>query len=248
MHDTAYMSGRLFFQIYASKDHKKVLDVGSMNVNGTLRDHVPPHLEYVGVDLSPGMGVDVVLQDPNKLPFDDHEFDLIVSTSAFEHCQFFWIVFNEMVRVLKENGYLYINAPSNGVYHDYPYDNWRFYPDAGLALQAWARENAFDVLLVESGVLKRNRDIWNDFVLVFHKGDRTENLPPRTIVETMANSMNIRTHRREEVGSFSRPTEDMNLLGRYRKLVTALKDEISQKNEEIARLQAALRKSTKRQE
>lgn len=38
MHDTAYEIGRKFFEIYWSDGFRRILDVGSRDVNGTLRD------------------------------------------------------------------------------------------------------------------------------------------------------------------------------------------------------------------
>jgi len=55
-----------------------------------------------------------------------------------------------MCRVLKEGGYLYLNAPSKGGYHQYPIDAWRFFPDAGIALCDWAKLNKHAVELLES--------------------------------------------------------------------------------------------------
>ena len=82
----------------------------------------------------------------------------------------FWVSFLEMVRVLKPGGHLYINAPSNGGYHGFPLDHWRFYPDAGLALQDWARRMDQDVTLVESFIAPQQEAWFNDCVMVFAKG------------------------------------------------------------------------------
>ena len=64
-----------------------------------------------------------------------------------------------------------LNAPSNGLYHCYPVDNWRFYPDSGKALELWARKNGVNLTLVESFVAERSGDVWNDFVAIFRKAD-----------------------------------------------------------------------------
>lgn len=45
------------------------------------------------------------------------------------------MTFLEYARVIKPGGMIYINAPSNGDYHRYPDDNWRFYPDCGRVLK-----------------------------------------------------------------------------------------------------------------
>jgi hypothetical protein len=45
-----------------------------------------------------------------------------------------------MARVVKSGGFIYLNAPSNGYVHNHPLDIWRFYPDAGIALEKWAKK------------------------------------------------------------------------------------------------------------
>ena len=172
MHETIYRIGGAFFGTYWRPESKRILDIGAYNVNGTLRDFCPKDAEYVGLDLGPGPGVDIVLDDPHTYPFPDGHFDAVVSSSCFEHDPMFWLTFGECCRVLSPTGALYINAPSGGVYHPYSCDFWRFYPDAGIALELWGRRSGHDIRLVESfidywGPLTDAR--WNDFTAVFTK-------------------------------------------------------------------------------
>lgn len=146
------------------------MDLGSQDVNGSLRSVAPPSSDYVGVDFAEGRGVDVVISDPYKLPFDDGEFDVCVSSSCYEHSEFFWLSFLEALRIVKAGGLLYLNVPSNGPFHRYPVDCWRFYPDAGIALERWGAHNGLEVELLESFVGNRQTGVWNDFVAVFSKG------------------------------------------------------------------------------
>ena len=139
-----------------------------MDVNGTLRSFAPEDSEYIGVDLQSGPGVDVVLPSPVWFPFN-MEFDLIVSTSCFEHDPMFWVTFKEMIRVLKPSGFIYISAPSNGPYHGYPGDCWRFYPDSAKALETWSHLCGYPVTLVETFLVPPRRDIWTDNVMIFGK-------------------------------------------------------------------------------
>ncbi len=170
MHDTARLTGQRFFEVYGRADGT-VLDVGSMDVNGTLRPFVPAGMNYCGVDMAPGPNVTLVLDDPYRLPFGE-EFDLAVSTSCFEHAEFFWLLFAEIARVVKPGGYIYVSAPTGGVVHRHPVDCWRFYPDAGLALARWAQRCGWAVSLIESFILPPGIEGWSDFVAVF--GKRTD--------------------------------------------------------------------------
>jgi SAM-dependent methyltransferase len=173
MHDTAMRTGGLFFRSYldgSPRQPKRVLDVGGLNVNGTLRSVAPNEWSYVSVDMVAGKGVDVVLDDPYKLPFPDSSFDGVVSTSCFEHDAFFWLTFIEMLRVTKLGGYVYVNAPSGGMVHRFPVDAWRFYPDAGPALAEWAKRCGVEVTLCESFVADMGPEGWSDFVAIYRKG------------------------------------------------------------------------------
>ena len=170
MHDTSMEFGKRFFDTYAkNRSSLKIVDVGSQDVNGSLRSVAPPNNEYIGLDFVEGKGVDVVITDPYSLPLEDNSIDIVVSSSCFEHSEFFWLLFNDIQRLLKPSGLFYLNVPSNGLFHRYPVDCWRFYPDSGVALQNWARRNGLKTALLESFTGTQKMDRWNDFVAVFVK-------------------------------------------------------------------------------
>lgn len=175
MHPSALDLGKKFFDVYCPDNSPlTVLDIGAQNVNGSLKDVCPAVANYIGVDFVTGKGVDVILEDPYKLPFPDCSADVIVCSSVFEHSQFFWILFLEILRVLKPDGLFYLNVPSNGYVHRYPVDCWRFYPDAGFALVEWGKRNGYSPALLESFIAAKqyqsiDSDAWNDFVAVFVK-------------------------------------------------------------------------------
>lgn len=183
MHPTAMSNGKRFFDTYVAKKRAPtVVEVGSQNVNGSLREVCPSGARYVGLDFVEGAGVDVVLSDPYRIPLDSDFADVVVSSSCFEHSEMFWLVFLEALRVLKPSGVLYLNAPSNGAFHRYPVDCWRFYPDAGRAMETWARHNGLRTLLLESYTARQHEDIWNDFVAVFLKDEEyIEEYPGRIL-------------------------------------------------------------------
>ena len=95
MHPEAMTHARLFFETYLAGTHNPtVVEIGSQNVNGSLREVAPANCTYVGVDFVPGNGVDIVLQDPYKLPFEDNYADAIVTARALNTASFsglrFW--------------------------------------------------------------------------------------------------------------------------------------------------------------
>ena len=174
MHDTALIAGRLFAMCYGGYG-KTVIDIGGRDVNGSLRSFFESNgMKYICVDIEEHQSVDVVTAPGAKLPFDDQSVDLIVSTSCFEHDPCFWITFKDMTRIVKMGGFIYVNAPSNGPYHCFPGDNWRFYSDAGQSLSYWSSfqysgEPIFPVSVVETFHLLPLTDVWVDFVCIWQR-------------------------------------------------------------------------------
>ena len=62
----------------------KVLEVGSLNINGSVRQFFQNPDEYIGCDLGEGPGVDIVCRG-HELPYPDGAFDVVISCECFEH-------------------------------------------------------------------------------------------------------------------------------------------------------------------
>lgn len=221
MHQSAMEYGKRFFEIYipyVPASRIRLLEIGSQNVNGSLRDVCPPGVDYVGLDFVPGSGVDYVIEDPYKLPFADESVDVVVSSSCFEHSEFFWLVFLEAMRVLKPSGLLYLNAPSNGFFHRWPVDSWRFYPDAGHSLVNWAKRNGYNPLLLESFVGDRSAGrvseggMWNDFVAVVLKSASQREIYPHRIVHVLEGFSNGFSSDREGILNLDERGPDFTLI------------------------------------
>ena len=178
MHHSAYLNAENFYHKYCESgiENKKILDVGSYDVNGTMKP-IFERGQYIGLDMESGPNVDVV-GISHDIPFKNDTFDIVISSSCFEHDDMFWISFHEMCRVLKPGGYMYIQAPSNGPYHGWPGDNWRFYIDSWKALEKWGKKLGFDIDLIEHYIdettpphISEGSRIWNDSVAVYRKKD-----------------------------------------------------------------------------
>ncbi len=195
MHTTAMSNGKLFFDTYvAPLGDVSVVDIGSQDVNGSLRDVCPANARYVGVDFERAKGVDIVLTDPYSFPFENESIDVAVSSSCFEHSELFWLAFIDILRILRPGGLFYLNVPSNGAFHRYPVDCWRFYPDSGNALVTWARRCGMDAALLESFVSHQDKEFWNDFVAVFLKDERRIGDHPRRMLPSHPSFENGRMH------------------------------------------------------
>ena len=147
--------------------------------------------------------VDIVVNPSEKMPFEDESVDLIISTSCFEHDPCFWMTFKEMCRIIKPNGYIYVNAPSSGPYHMYPGDNWRFYSDAGQALAYWSGkqisdEKIFPVKLIETFTIINNN--FNDFICVWQRVDPVNAVKEIIVQPEIINNIGILEKKINEKG------------------------------------------------
>src|SRR2546428_3860852 len=111
---------------------KRVLEVGSRDINGSLRpiiESLAPS-EYVGVDAEAGPGVDLVGKVEGIADrFGEDSFDLVISTEMLEHVRDWRIAVSNMKRVCRGNGVIILTTRSIGFqYHGYPYDFWRYEP------------------------------------------------------------------------------------------------------------------------
>lgn len=116
MHRTAMMNAQRFMNCYGQRipqtdEPALIVEVGSQDVNGSLKQVVPPRFQYIGVDFAEAKGVDIVLDDPYSHPFESESVDAIMSSSVFEHSEMFWLTYLEILRVLKPSGLFYLNVP-----------------------------------------------------------------------------------------------------------------------------------------
>ena len=83
---------------------KSVLEVGSQNINGTIRDLFEGG-SFVGIDINQAMDVDLVI--PGEIvQFPDSSFDVIVTTECLEHASKWQEILQNIIRQLKPGGFL----------------------------------------------------------------------------------------------------------------------------------------------
>lgn len=116
-----------------------VLEVGSLWVHGgggkDLADLRPlfPGAEYIGSDMRPGDGVDVVA-DAQSLPWDwAGRFDLVLCIDTIEHVRDAWQACREFRRVLRPGGLCIVATVFSCGVHGHPHDYWRPTPWGMLA-------------------------------------------------------------------------------------------------------------------
>jgi SAM-dependent methyltransferase len=209
MHPSALENAKRFRDAYFSSERElTIVEIGAQDVNGSLRTVFPDAARYLGLDFVRGKGVDIVLDDPYQIPLAIDSADIVLCSSVFEHSEFFWLTFLAILRILKPAGLFYLNALSNGDFHRYPVDCWRFYPDSGAALVKWGRRNGFRPLLLESYISVQDRDVWNDYVAVFLKDEAERELFQRRVLDNFAEVSNATRLGVEGFQGFSAKTED----------------------------------------
>ena len=132
MHESVMAFGR---RVLAAADvrRKRVIEVGSMDVNGSLRSHVESlkPKRYVGVDFAAGKSVDVVCDACDlRKKFGKESFDVVLSTEMLEHAEDWRGAITAMKRVLRPRGILLLTARGPGFpLHGFPHDWHRFTVD-----------------------------------------------------------------------------------------------------------------------
>lgn len=104
----AHSEQATFFKRLAS-DHSgyftggRILEFGSLNINGSLRDFFRSPDKYVGIDLGPGNCVDVVCPGQD---FDEEPgtWDVVVSAEMFEHNEAWAETWRNMIRMARPGG------------------------------------------------------------------------------------------------------------------------------------------------
>lgn len=118
--------------ILSSKDvkGKKILEVGSYDVNGSVRPIIEAKKpnKYIGVDLAAGPRVDQVIPCHRLIEeFGVAKFDLVISTEMLEHVRNWIYTWTALVDMVHDGGRLIVTTRSPGFpYHPYPIDVWRY--------------------------------------------------------------------------------------------------------------------------
>lgn len=90
----------------------RVLEIGSLDVNGQVRDLFTDAEVYIGVDNIAGRNVDVVLNGHDVLShFGAGAFDLVLCLETLEHDPAFWLTLQGVRAVLKPGGLACISVP-----------------------------------------------------------------------------------------------------------------------------------------
>ncbi len=183
MHQSSYLKMEWFKNKYLHErmnEKLKILDIGSCDMGGSYRPIFNEEKwKYTGMDMAPGANVDIVVKDCyDWKEIKDSDYDVVISGQAFEHMPYFWLVMEEISRVLKPDGICCIIAPSAGREHRCPVDCYRFYTDGMIAMADYVRLNVLYAFTGEGykedekDIFRDNLGSWQDSLLIAQKGER----------------------------------------------------------------------------
>jgi SAM-dependent methyltransferase len=91
---------------------KKVLEIGSLNINGSVRQFFSD-CEYTGLDVAEGKDVDIVCNGENYYE-KANSFDVIISCECMEHNPMYQKTWLNMLRMIKDDGILIMTCATYG--------------------------------------------------------------------------------------------------------------------------------------
>lgn len=110
----------------------EVLEIGTKRADETKSSHhqewVPKAASFEMMDMQEGLDVTTV-GDIEYAPFEDQEFDVEIACAVFEHIKHPWIAAQEMIRILRPGGLIFVQTHQTFPIHGYPSDYWRFTDD-----------------------------------------------------------------------------------------------------------------------
>jgi ubiquinone/menaquinone biosynthesis C-methylase UbiE len=132
----------------------KLLDVGCGKM--PYKEYILKHSEtknYVGLDIETALVYDKDIRpdytwNGNTMPFEDDAYDTVMATEILEHCPLPSQTLNEMYRVLKNDGYLFLSVPFLWTLHEVPHDEYRYTP---FALHRLLKEAGFADIEIKAG-------------------------------------------------------------------------------------------------
>ena len=103
---------KLFKNEFFGSEKISIFELGSYDVNGSIRSIFDNTNKYTGLDLIDGPGVDVVY-DGKNIQINE-KFDLCISCECFEHNPNYFENFLKMIDLAKDDGIVVFTCASVG--------------------------------------------------------------------------------------------------------------------------------------
>lgn len=175
-----------------------ILEIGSKRQGEpplfyNYRTLFPKEIKYVGVDIAAGEGVDVVVDMTAEIGeikslLGDLRFNSVICLSVMEHVKDIYSFAKNVDAIMNPGAMIAISIPFVWELHAYPYDFWRFTPEAiEFLFPSIAFDLALSQLHTDSGKIVSLAEAKGDF----NKYMKMLNLPRQknTIEEKMKRSV-----------------------------------------------------------
>jgi hypothetical protein len=131
-----------------NKPGMEILEIGSRVVTGARWRDAFSAANYTGFDFYAGDNVDVVGDAHRLSTYFDKKFDLIFSSAVFEHLYMPWVVAEEIQKLLKVGGCVFVETHFSYKAHERP---WNFFQFSEVGLRALFN-NALGFEVLDSGM------------------------------------------------------------------------------------------------
>lgn len=121
---------RLFRELVAKSQGKQCLQIGVMQ-----GAKYAPH--WVAADLYDDSPLIDYQYDVHDLKFPDDSFDIVVCNAVLEHVPYPQKAVDELHRVLRSGGFIWVELPWVQPFHEMPKDYWRATPEG---LRIWMQK------------------------------------------------------------------------------------------------------------
>lgn len=124
------------------RSHLRVLEIGSLDINGSIRPIFHPFAEkYIGIDMQEGPGVDIVVDAAKFVHFE--YYDVIICAEVFEHTPYWKQIIQNSYNNLIDGGIFIATMAGEGRYphsaiDENPIREWEHYSNIGW----WELEQA----------------------------------------------------------------------------------------------------------
>lgn len=133
-----HLNSELLFKKYAKqyfRDYMRVVEIGPDGCPSTYNEIVGnANIAWETLDICNNKQFSYMAENEYKFEIPDNTFDIVLSGQVIEHVKKIWVWIKELSRVCKKNGHVITIAPISWIFHEFPVDCWRIYPEGMKAL------------------------------------------------------------------------------------------------------------------
>ncbi|MEZ4821725.1 MAG: class I SAM-dependent methyltransferase [Ignavibacteria bacterium] len=175
--DTYYYSSNLLrkryeenIPIHLNKSNKNIRYLITAAVSDLMNIYSSLFKEsYTGIDVGENAHADVIIDPDGRIPFQDGEFDVVLSSQVLEHVEDSDNYLSECRRVLKPGGLLILSTHGTWQFHSHPVDiqRWTSMGLKRLITKAGFNLTGFDLSGTACATSQLRLTFYDSFVNIF---------------------------------------------------------------------------------